>query len=437
MEPYQLSQLTTPTILFFIALIIRSVFSFLETSITTLRLFKLKELARTTGRYTTLFQTLEKTPHRVLITILIANSFADVTTAALATYIMEKISAHFGFSSGVGFTLGIAVASVGIIVFGEILPKSFAKNRGESTFRSMLWLINFVFYALYPLVTALIRFSNYLIYRIGGKRALENGSQWISSEKEIQFLINYIHEKGIIELEKTEMLQNIFELGRTPVKEIMVPTTDITSINAGTPIKETLEVFSKHHFTRLPVYQDKMDNIIGMVHQKDIFVMLSRNEKKKLRELIRPIMFVPESMKVNQLLREFRQRQMHIAIVINEHGIVTGLITLEDVLEEIVGEISDEHEPAMEKIVSLQKGGWLVDATITLEELGEFLDIEFKAEDSVSLGGFLSEYLQHLPKKGERVSYKDYFFQVQKASQRRVRQVLIFKKKHSPPATDE
>jgi len=431
MDPHLISQLTNPTIVFFIALFIRAIFSFLETSITALRLFKLKELARTTNRYTMLFQTLEKSPHRVLITILIANSVADVTTAALATHIMETIFTHIGFSSGLGFIFGIAVASIGIIIFGEILPKSFAKGRGEQIFKAMLWLTNALFYALYPLVTILIRFSNYFIYKVGGKHALEKSTQWISSEREIQFLIDYIHEKGILELEKTEMLQNIFELGHTPVKEIMVPTTDIISIAVKTPIKDTLEVFAKHQFTRLPIYQNKIDNIIGMVHQKDIFVMLSQHEEKLLEELIRPIMFVPESMKVNQLLREFRQKQMHIAIVINEHGIVTGLITLEDVLEEIVGEISDEHEPTTEKIVPLQQGGWLVDATVTLEDLGEFLGMIFDAEDSVTLGGFLTEFLQHLPKKGERIAYKKYYFQIQKASPRRVRQVLIFEKKTS------
>ena len=147
MVPYELNQLTTPIIFFFIALISRGIFSFLETSITALRLFKLKELSRTTNKYTTLFQTLEKNPHRVLITILIANSLTDVTTAALATNIMETFFAHVGLSSGLGFTLGIAVASIGIIIFGEILPKSFAKGRGEQIFRSMLWFINFLFYA--------------------------------------------------------------------------------------------------------------------------------------------------------------------------------------------------------------------------------------------------------------------------------------------------
>ena len=157
------------------------------------------------------------------------------------------------------------------------------------------------------------------------------------------------------------------------------------------------------------------------------FVLLSKNEDKPLKEIIRPIMFIPENIKINQLLREFRQQHMHIAIVLNEHGIVTGLITIEDILEEIVGEISDEHEPITTKITPLKEGGWLVNASIPLEEIEMFLDITFETEDSVTLAGFLTEQLQHLPKKGERLLYKNYNFQIQKASFKRVYQVLITK----------
>ncbi len=426
-----LEQLTTPLICFVISLCVRAVFAFLETRITALRLFKLQELAKQTRRYKLLFQTLEKSPHRVLVTTLVASSFADVTTAALATNIMKTVFEHYNLSSSLGFSMGVGLASIAIVIFGEIIPKNLAKGRGESLFQSMLWLINAVFIVLYPLVTVLIRFSDSIIYRLTGRSAFEGSGEWIASEREIRFLIDHIHRKGLMEPEKTEMLQNIFELGRTPVKEIMVPTTDIISIAIDTPINNVLQLFAEHQFTRLPVYDDTPDNIIGMVHQKDIFVMLSKHEEKPLKEIVRPIMFVPESVKINQLLREFRQKHMHIAIVLNEHGIVTGLITLEDVLEEIVGEISDEHEPTDEKIIPLQKGGWLVEANIPLDELSSFLSVDFIVEDAVTLGGFLTELLQHLPKKGERILYKNYYFQIQKASPKRVRQVLIFKEKNS------
>ena len=210
----------------------------------------------------------------------------------------------------------------------------------------------------------------------------------------------------------------------------MVPAPDIESVSIDTPIPQLLEEFSKHQYTRLPVYQTTPDNIIGMVHQKDLFVMLSHREDKTLRDIMRPIMFVPESVKINQLLREFRQEQMHIAIVLNEHGIVTGLITLEDILEEIVGEISDEHESeTMSKITLLPQGGWIVDASIPLEELTETIGITFETEWSGTLGGFIIERLHHLPHQGEQLIYKKFTFQVHKATPKRVHQVMIFETK--------
>lgn len=427
------SSLNASIIVFFIALIARAIFSFLETSITALRLFKLKELAATTNQYQSLFNALEKTPHRVLITILIADSLADVTTAALATHIMENLFARLNLSGSLGFSLGIGVASLAILIFGEIIPKNIAKSYGDRLFKSTLWLTNILYYIFYPLVTFLTRFTDFIVYKLGGAKALETSSEWVSSEKEVQFLIDYISEKGLMDTQKTEMLQNIFDLGRTPVKEIMVPATDIISVNITSSTKDILDIFVNHRYTRLPVYEGKIDNIIGMIHLKDIFALIIRNEDKPLRDLMRPILFVPESVKVNQLLREFRQQHMHIAMVLNEHGSIVGLITLEDVLEEIVGEISDEHEPTAENIIQLKQGGWLVNASTPLEQLRPILGVSVESESSLTLGGFLIEQLQHLPKKGERILYKGFYFQVQKASPKRVLQVLIFKAKETLP----
>ena len=375
--PGALQSLNIPIICFSLSLIARSVFSFLETSITAMRLFKLKELAERTGKYPALFYTLETNPQQVLIAILIANCLTDVTNAALATYIMENLFAHFNLSGNLGFSIGIFMATMASLIFGE--------TQQTST------------------------------------------TQWISSEKEIQFLIDYINEKGLMETEKTEMLQNIFELGHTPVKEILIPANDIVSVSAEATINDILSIFVQRQFTRLPVYQESPDNVIGMIHLKDVFALVSRGDKKMVKELLHPILFVPETLKVNQLLREFRQQHKHIAMVLNEHGIITGLITLEDVLEEIVGEISDEHEPATEKVISLKNGSYLVDAGIDLENLEKYLNIVFEVEESVTLGGFLTERLQHVPKKGERVVYKEFCFQVQKASPKRVISVLVFK----------
>lgn len=427
MDTLPLSSLTTSVIIFCITLITRAIFSFLETSITALRLFKLKEIAASTPQYQSLLSTLEKSPQRILITILIADSVADVTTAALATHIMETLFARMQLSGSLGFSLGIGVASLAILIFGEIIPKNIAKVYGDRLFKSTLWLTNILYRVLSPVVTFLVRLSDYIVYKFAGQKALEGSAEWVSSEKEIEVLIDYIGEKGLMDLEKTEMLQNIFDLGTTPVKEIMVPATDIVSLNVESSTQEILDIYVKHPYTRLPVYEGKIDNIIGMIHLKDIFALIIRHQDKPLKDLIRPILLVPETVKVNQLLREFRQQNMHIAMVLNEHGSIVGLITLEDVLEEIVGEISDEHEATTENIIPLKQGGWLIDASTPLEKITSLLSITFESENSRTLGGFLIEQLQHLPKKGERILYKHYYFQVQKASPKRVLQILVFK----------
>ena len=425
-----LSNLGIPCIVFVLALTMRALFSFLETSITALRLFKLKELASEMRRYAVFFKILEKSPQRILITILIANCLADVTSAALATHIAETIFARLDLSGGLGFSVGIGIATLALLTFGEILPKNFAKSHGERHLGSILWIANFLLYAFYPLVTLLMNFSDFLVHRVD--TAGNQSSEWVASEKEIQFLIDHIKDKGLIETEKTEMLQNIFDLGVTPVREILVPAFDIISIDVGSSLQESLNLFLEHRYSRLPVFENTPENIIGMIYFKDVFPIAAHNpEHKVLRDLMRPILMVPESMKVNQLLREFRQQHMHIAVVVNEYGSITGLITLEDVLEEIVGEISDEHEMAVEDIIELKQGGWLAKGHTSLDDLRDTLNISFESSTSLTLGGFMMEQLQHVPKKGERVLYQNYYFQVQKATPKRVLQVVIMRTKPS------
>ncbi|QQR53754.1 HlyC/CorC family transporter [bacterium] len=419
------SQLLTPVGIFVIALCCRAIFSFLETSITALRLFKLKELAASVNKYRLLFQTLEKNPQQVIITILIASSVSDVILASLATKIAATIFSFLRLSSSIGFSFGVGLASITIILFGDIIPKNFARSRGPHFLPSILWFINGLFHLLYPLVSVLMQFADMVMYKLDTP-ANDHG-EWVSSEREIRFLIDYIHEKGMLEIEKTEMLRNIFELGDKPVKDIMVSVSDIISVNIDRTPTQVLEVFSKHRFTRLPVYKERPDNVVGMIHLKDVFVLLLKQNILNLQEIIRPIMMVPDTIKVNQLLRQFRKEHIHIAMVINEHGIVTGLITLEDILEEIVGEITDEHESFSSKIMTLKDDSWLIEGNILLEDLSAFLNISLKTDHAVTLSGFLIEQFQHMPRKGERYNGFGYQFTVHKVSQRRILQVIVSK----------
>jgi len=250
-------------------------------------------------------------------------------------------------------------------------------------------------------------------------------------------LIDYSDEKGIMESEKTEMLQNVFSLGQTLVREIMIPSADITLLNANATINIAMETFFKSRYSRVPVYEGSDDNIIGIIHQKDIFDVMYHSQNKTLKELVRPVLFIPETQKINQLLSDFLKSHTHMAIIIDEYGSVAGLATLEDIIEEIVGEIVDEHEKINAEIVQLERGGWIIDAGISLEKVEDLLKIKVLSENSVSLGGFLAEKLQHLPKKGERVLYEGYCFQIQQASARRVHQVLVFESDEEEKTSSE
>ncbi len=418
------NSLTADFIIFIASLAFCALTAFLETSITTLRLFKLKELAQTTPRrYQALLESLENN-HNVLTTILIAKNLADVTAATFGAELMSR-TLYF-LPETLALWLGIALVTVLILIFGEIIPKIIAKAYGERFFSSTLGITNVIYYVLYPLVNWFVPVADYVANTIFQSKKHET-SDYVTSEKEIRFLINYISEKGIMESEKTSMIRSIFELGSTPVREIMVPSTDIISIDINTSIQEALDIFSRYQYSRLPAYVGSPENVIGMLHLKDLFTLFSRHVNRPLRDIIRPILFIPESTKVNQLLKEFKHQHMHIGVVINEYGSIIGLVTLEDVLEEIVGEIRDEYESIPQKIVALKPGNWLVDASTELKDLGHLLSISFETEGSHTLGGFLNEQFQHLPKKGERLVYKDYCFQVQQAGSKRVLQVLIFK----------
>ncbi|MCK4264978.1 HlyC/CorC family transporter [Candidatus Babeliales bacterium] len=410
-------------VLFFISLFAAAIFAFLETAFTSLRLFKIKELARSTSRFRKLFDTWEHNPRHILISILVASNLADVLTSVLITDITQAILGDTGFS----LIIGVFTATVLILIFGEIIPKSFAKTHPDSLLGPALWFINALFYLLRPLSCLLLKCTDFFVRKFSKSEIEEKGD--IVSEKEIEFLITYGDEKGLIEAEKSEMLQNIFGLGATFAKEIMVPATDVLAINIKDSLEKAMKLFIKYKFTRLPVYQDRDDNFVGMIHQKDVFELLYQEKKKPLGELIMPIVFIPETIRLNQLLREFLRKRLHMAVVVNEHGEVTGIITLEDILEEIVGEIVDEHEKVHQEVVPLDEGGWIVEGRTELKKLNDLLNINFSVEESITLGGFLAERLQHLPKKGERVFYKGYCFQVQRASSTRVNQVLIFEDK--------
>lgn len=412
--------LSTDLILFLFSLITCALFSFLETSVTALRLFKLKEIELATPKYKKLFEAFDKHPQQILISILIATDLASVTCAVVSQNLTETLFDQIKMPESLTFVFGILITTIIVSIFGEIIPKSIAKSMGTKTFTSTLWIVNIFYTLLGPIARQIHKISSFI--------ARNNNDEEIVSEKEIHFLINYIQEKGLMDKEKTAMLQNIFHMGQTSVKEILIPKSDMVSIDVNDDISTFLDKFAEYQFSRFPVYKENPEHIIGIVYLKDILFTLQKNPTITLLKLMRPIIFVPDNMKVNELLKEFKLQQIHMAMVLDEYGNTIGLVTLEDTLEEIVGDIHDEHDANRdtEKIKVIKKDcEWAVDATIDLDRLHPLLKITFEVQSAVTLGGFISEQMQRIPKVGESLNYKGFSFIIEKADVKRALLVRI------------
>jgi CBS domain containing-hemolysin-like protein len=406
------------TIIYAASLVFCGLLSLLETSVTTLRLFRLKELALKADKYQSIFRLLEKKPTYILNTILIANNASDVIAATTGAIVNTVLFASLPV--GIAMALNIVTTTFLLTVVGEIVPKNLARVYGEDFFTSTLWLIKILYYLFYPLLVFLQWTSNAIL-----ANCTEKACSTDVSEKEIQFLIDYIDQKGLMDQSKSAMLKSIFKLTSISAQEIMIPITQVVMISADMQIEKAFEVFSKHQFSRVPVYEKDINNIIGTLHFKDLFLAIINKKTKHIKELVHASIFIPPQTKVNILLNWFKEKHVHMGIVINEYAQPIGLVTLEDVLEEIVGEIYDEYEMEKTNIVKIKDNLWAANGNITLTDLSKALAVEFEQTRMVTLNGFLINLFGHVPERGEKIVYKTYTFMIKKASKKRILLVNI------------
>lgn len=393
-----------------------SLVSFLETAVTLLRPYQLKALREQAKGYEKLFDIWVEQPQKLLIGILLLNSFIDIIAVVCVSEALQEMLGN------IGIPIGVAVSTISNILLTNLLPKMYARLHYEKGVKSLLWLAALIIQCLYPVVTVLLGFVNTVFGFFGYDVASVTD---VFSEDELEYLIQQSDASGVMDSEKSEMLQNVFGLGEILVEKVMVPKSDMVLLDVNSSISSAIEFMRQHRYSRVPIYDGKEDNIVGIIYHKDMFDHYSQQSEKILKELVRPVLFTPQTKRVSQLLNEFLKKRMHMAIVIDEFGNVIGLVTLEDLIEEIVGEISDEHEKIHTGIIPLEQGGWLVNASIMLDKLEEFLAITFDVEESLTLAGFLAEKFEYLPQNGEQLMYRGYVFTVQQATDKRIFQVLI------------
>ncbi|TBH21022.1 hemolysin family protein [Thermus thermamylovorans] len=390
-------------------------FSASETAFTTLYPWKAKELSETQGGP---FRLLAGDITRFLTTILVGNNLVNIAATALVTDLAIRA---FG-SVGVGLATGVMTFL--ILFFGEITPKSIAVHHAVGLARLAVWPVYLLSVVLYPLGRLFGLVSGGLLRLL----RLEPRNTPLVSEQELRLILAGAEASGAIEAQEEEMIHSILELEETPVREIMTPRVEMVALEAGATLEDFLHLFREHRYSRVPVYRESVDHIVGVAYAKDLLDFHCEEDLKgrTVASIAHPPYFVPENMDAWTLLRELRRRKVHLAIVVDEFGGTAGLVTLEDVMEEIVGEIYDEtDEPEDLPIRRLPDGAFSIQAQTPVDEVSEALGVELPEGEYDTLSGFLYERFGRIPGVGESVEWQGFRFVVESADQRRIERVRV------------
>lgn len=398
-----------------ILFILSAFFSGSETALMTVNRIRIRELVNNGDKKAALVDRLLGNHTRLLSTILIGNNLVNIAASAIATSLAISL---FG-SKGVGIATGIVTLVV--LIFGEITPKSYGNKKSIKFSKFVAPYLHWMEKMLSPFIT----FFEFLIRKIIGEGNLLSTS--FLSEEEIRRFVNVSEEEGVIKKTERKMINSIFEFDDTTVKEIMIPRIDIICANQETDIKKFVKLAVEKGHSRIPVYRDTIDKIIGVVYVKDILsLLLESNEKVTLYDFIRPAYFIPESQKINQLLAEMKRRKVHIAIILDEYGGTAGLITIEDLLEEIVGDIQDEYDLEPKQIEYLSDRELLVDSRVDIDDLNDILPLPLELEEGYeTISGYILYQLGYLPGEGEKIELDELKIIIEKVSEHSIRKVRI------------
>jgi len=285
-----------------------------------------------------------------------------------------------------------------------------------------------------PIVRTMVGISNGISRLLGAEAS---GQLLLVTEEEIRTLIDAGEEEGIIEEDEAEMIYSIFELGDTLAREVMVPRIDVVAVDVQTSMLEALDVIMEAGHSRIPVYMETIDNVLGLLYAKDLLPYLRDGRTDvPLDHILREAYFIPETKRASDLLTELQQRRVHIAIVVDEYGGMAGLVTIEDLLEEIVGEIQDEYDTEEPFIEFVDDGEYVFDARLDLDDLNRLMDVELPTEDSDTLGGFIYSEMGRVPAVGSQVTYGDLVFSVESVSGRRIKKVRVQRRPPGAPQAE-
>ena len=417
-----------------------------EYALVTVRRTRLQELEAQGSRAATRVLRLVDNPPRFISSIQLGVTLSSLALGAIGEPVVSEIlrkpldllpqSWHTGVATTIAVILAFVVLSFFHVVMGEIVPKSFTLEHAERVSLLVAGPINW-FYALFrPFIWVLVRSSNAVLHWMGV--TAPSGLSLVHSEEELKMLVTASREKGVLEAEEQEMLHNVFEFADKDAADVMVPRPDVVAVPVELPVAEALRVVLDHPFTRYPVFEEDLDDIVGILHVRDLFSALHDRgmERVDMRAILRPAIVVPETKHLDELLAEFQGTSNHMAIVVDEYGSVEGLVTLEDLLEEIVGEIGDEFDRPEAGVVRIGRGRVRIGGSFPIDEFNERFGTDLPVDDYHTVGGFVFGELGRAPKVGDSVGFNGARFEVSSTDGPRIIEVDVTLSSAGPPARE-
>ena len=398
--PLQSGLLPLQLVVLFILLLLSAFFSSAETALTTVNKIKMRSLAEDGNKNAKLVLKLNDNPGKMLSAILIGNNIVNLTASSITTTIAYDLTVDItGPIAAYAVAIATGVITILILIFGEIVPKTAANIKADKLALLYAQPINLIMIVLTPVSFIINIMARIIMFII---RIDPNAKTDAITEDELLTIVDVGHEDGVIEEEEREMIYNVFSLGDAKAKDVMVPRVNVIFANVESTYSELIDLFREHKFTRIPVYEETTDNVIGTINMKDL-LLYDHIEDFQVRDFLREAYFTYEHKIVSELLVEMREASYNIAIVLDEYGETAGLITLEDILEEIVGEIHDEYDEHEEDdlLTRVNDFEYILEGSISLDDLDDRLELGLESEEYDSLGGFMIENLDHHPEVGD------------------------------------
>lgn len=396
-------------------LCLSALFSASETALMSLSKIRVRHMLEEKVKGAELVHRLTQNPGKLLGAILVGNNVVNIGASALAT----SLAIGFFGDTGVGIATGIMTLLV--LIFGEITPKSLAAANSERIALKVAKIITIITKVLNPIIVVLTTITNFIISILGGK---VDTRQPFITEEELKTMVDIGHSEGIIEVEEKKMLHNVFQFGDSQVQEVMIPRTGIIAVDVNSSYNDIIELFKAEQYSRMPVFQNTIDDIIGILYVKDILFFDKRKEQFDIRKNIRKAFYTFESKRISELFEEMRKKRVQISIVVDEYGGTAGIITMQDLVEEIFGDIGDEYDDDSYDIQIIGENEYLVDGLTRLSDLNDALGTDFESDHFETIGGYLTGVIGRFPRKNEVIKVNGWEFTAQDVYRNRIKRLL-------------